>query len=38
MPAVFVRGVPDTHRVWRTLVRPLRRDDVLTLSLEAPWS
>jgi pimeloyl-ACP methyl ester carboxylesterase len=33
MPAVFVHGVPDTHRVWRALVGRLRRDDVVTLSL-----
>ena len=33
MPAVFVHGVPDTHRVWRTLIRRLRRDDVVTVSL-----
>jgi pimeloyl-ACP methyl ester carboxylesterase len=33
MPAVFVHGVPDTHRVWGALVRRLRRDDVVTLSL-----
>ena len=33
MPAVFVHGVPDTHRVWHALVRRLRRPDVVTLSL-----
>ena len=33
MPAVFVHGVPDTHRVWRAVVRRLRRNDVVTLSL-----
>jgi pimeloyl-ACP methyl ester carboxylesterase len=33
MPAVFVHGVPDTHRVWRALVCRLRRDDVVVLSL-----
>ena len=33
MPAVFVHGVPDTQRVWRGLLRRLRRDDVVTLSL-----
>jgi pimeloyl-ACP methyl ester carboxylesterase len=33
MPAVFVHGVPDTHRVRRALVGRLRRDDVVTLSL-----
>ena len=33
MPAVFVHGVPDTHRVWRSVAGRLRRDDVVTLSL-----
>ena len=33
MPAVFVHGVQDTHRVWKTLIRRLRRDDVVTVSL-----
>jgi pimeloyl-ACP methyl ester carboxylesterase len=33
MPAVFVHGVPDTHHVWRTLIRRLRRDDVVSVSL-----
>src|SRR5262249_50163269 len=33
MPAVFVHGVADTHRVWHALVRRLRRPDVVTLSL-----
>ena len=33
MPTVFVHGVPDTHRVWTTLIRRLRRDDVVTVSL-----
>ncbi len=33
MPAVFVHGVPDTHRVWRPLLERLRREDVVTLSL-----
>jgi pimeloyl-ACP methyl ester carboxylesterase len=33
MPVVFVHGVPDTHRVWGALIRRLRRDDVVTLSL-----
>jgi pimeloyl-ACP methyl ester carboxylesterase len=33
MPVVFVHGVPDTWRVWRALIRRLRRDDVVTLSL-----
>jgi pimeloyl-ACP methyl ester carboxylesterase len=33
MPAVFVHGVPDTHRVWTALVSRLTRKDVVTLSL-----
>lgn len=33
MPAVFVHGVPDTHRVWRALIERLRREDIVTLSL-----
>jgi pimeloyl-ACP methyl ester carboxylesterase len=33
MPAVFVHGVPDTHRVWHAVVGRLRRRDVATLSL-----
>lgn len=33
MPAVFVHGVPDTHRVWGALIRRLRRHDVVTVSL-----
>ena len=33
MPAVFVHGVPDTHHVWKTLIRRLRRDDVVSVSL-----
>src|SRR4029453_15180748 len=33
MPVVLVHGVPDTWRVWRTLIGRLRRDDVVTLSL-----
>src|SRR6185369_9593411 len=33
MPAVFVHGVPDTHRVWHAVVGRLRRRDVVTLSL-----
>src|SRR3989442_10549931 len=28
MPAVFVHGVPDTHRVWNVLTRRLRRDNI----------
>jgi hypothetical protein len=33
MPAVFVHGVPDTHRVWHAAVGRLRRHGVVTLSL-----
>jgi pimeloyl-ACP methyl ester carboxylesterase len=33
MPAVFVHGVPDTHRVWSALLACLARKDVVTLSL-----
>ena len=33
MPAVFVHGVPDTHRVWTAVVSRLARKDVVTLSL-----
>jgi pimeloyl-ACP methyl ester carboxylesterase len=33
MPAVFVHGVPDTHRVWQHVVSHLDRSDVVTLSL-----
>ena len=33
MPAVFVHGVPDTHRVWAALLSRLGRKDVVTLSL-----
>ena len=33
MPAVFVHGVPDTHRVWTALLSRLTRKDVVTLSL-----
>src|SRR5258707_12219110 len=33
MPAVFVHGVPDTHRVWTALASRLTRKDVVTLSL-----
>ena len=33
MAAVLVRGAPDTHRIWRALVRRPGRDDVVTLSL-----
>jgi pimeloyl-ACP methyl ester carboxylesterase len=33
MPAIFVHGVPDTHRVWHAVLARLKRKDVLTLSL-----
>jgi len=33
MPAVFVHGVPDTARVWRSVLARLSRRDVVTLSL-----
>ena len=33
MPAVFVHGVPDTHRVWSPLLARVARKDVVTLSL-----
>lgn len=33
MPAVFVHGVPDTHRIWDTVRSHLRRDDVVTIDL-----
>jgi pimeloyl-ACP methyl ester carboxylesterase len=33
MTAVFVHGVPDTHRMWAPLLAELERDDVVTLSL-----
>ena len=33
MPAVFVHGVPDTHRVWRALLARVARKDVVALSL-----
>jgi pimeloyl-ACP methyl ester carboxylesterase len=33
MAAVFVHGVPDTHRVWDGVRRELTRDDVVVLSL-----
>ncbi|MDH3705943.1 MAG: alpha/beta hydrolase [Acidimicrobiia bacterium] len=33
MPAVFVHGVPDTHRVWEPVISHLKRDDVVALSL-----
>lgn len=33
MPAVFVHGVPDTHRVWMPVVDRLSRGDVVALDL-----
>ncbi len=33
MTAVFVHGVPDTHRVWDETIRHLKRRDVVALSL-----
>jgi pimeloyl-ACP methyl ester carboxylesterase len=33
MPAVFVHGVPDTHRVWNPLLASLTRKDVMAISL-----
>ena len=33
MPAVFVHGVPDTHRVWDALRPHLSRDDVTAVDL-----
>ena len=33
MPAVFVHGVPDTARVWHSVVSRLARRDIVTLSL-----
>jgi pimeloyl-ACP methyl ester carboxylesterase len=33
MPVVFVHGVPDTHRVWHSVIARLPRKDVVTLSL-----
>ncbi|MGI9601390.1 MAG: alpha/beta fold hydrolase [Acidimicrobiales bacterium] len=33
MPAVFVHGVPDTHRVWDPLIAELSRTDVVALQL-----
>jgi pimeloyl-ACP methyl ester carboxylesterase len=33
MPAVFVHGVPDTHRVWNTLLPRITRKDVVAPSL-----
>lgn len=33
MPAVFVHGVPDTHRVWDPVIARLVRTDVRALSL-----
>jgi pimeloyl-ACP methyl ester carboxylesterase len=33
MPAVFVHGVPDTHRLWDPLRSHLQRSDVVAVSL-----
>ena len=33
MTAVFVHGVPDTHRVWTPVLARLARRDVIALSL-----
>jgi pimeloyl-ACP methyl ester carboxylesterase len=33
MPAVFVHGVPDTHRLWDAVRAELGRDDVVTVDL-----
>lgn len=33
MPAVFVHGVADTHRLWNPLREHLRRSDVIAVSL-----
>ncbi len=33
MPAIFVHGVPDTHRLWDTVIARLARDDTVALSL-----
>lgn len=33
MPAVFVHGVPETHRLWEDLRAELRREDTVALSL-----
>ena len=33
MPVVFVHGVPDTYRVWRSILERINRSDVVTLSL-----
>jgi pimeloyl-ACP methyl ester carboxylesterase len=33
MPAVFVHGVPDTHRVWAQVTSRLARRDVIAVSL-----
>ncbi|HEY5638542.1 MAG TPA: alpha/beta hydrolase [Dehalococcoidia bacterium] len=33
MPAIFVHGVPDTHRVWDPLIAHLSRDDVTAVDL-----
>jgi pimeloyl-ACP methyl ester carboxylesterase len=33
LPAVFVHGVPDTHRVWDSTIDALRRPDTVRLQL-----
>jgi pimeloyl-ACP methyl ester carboxylesterase len=33
MPVVFVHGVPDTQRVWRSVLERVNRDDAVALSL-----
>src|SRR5687767_15804716 len=33
MPAVFVHGVPETHRLWDTVIANLHRDDCVALQL-----
>ena len=35
MPAVLVHGVPETERLWTSLLSRLSRSDVLTLGLRA---
>ena len=33
MPAIFIHGVPDTHRVWEPVLRHLDRSDIVTFDL-----
>ena len=33
MPVVFIHGVPDTDRVWRSILERINRSDVVSLSL-----